>query len=328
MPNVILHKRNSNPGAVPSTGTLSRGELAINIADGKLYTKNINDAIINLGVSSISGASISPNSGTFNQLAVRTTNPYGSLDITPLSTSWGQGIVLNPAPDNFCGIFFRANGTSGSNSTGSWTLAKSNANALFIANKNHIDSALLFDSNGDATFGYNLSNKGNQSITKNYSKNIRAVLSCETSDNSPTYLTLNGSSSIVVDNFLRPPAYSSWVFTIHITAYNYTSLTSSSWILRGSCKKNNAYGYSNDETLSPGMSFVGSIIKENWSDVTMNNASVDIGTSANIDLGSEGIGIISDILSISVIGLNSNNIGWSATADITERIDPSPLSTE
>lgn len=66
MPNVILHKRNGNPGAVPSTGLLSRGELAINTSDGKLYTKNVNDTIINLPVTSISGTLIAPASGNFS----------------------------------------------------------------------------------------------------------------------------------------------------------------------------------------------------------------------------------------------------------------------
>ena len=65
MPNVIQHKRNSTSGAVPTTGVLSQGELGINIADGKLYTKNNNNAIINIGVTSISGTLITPASGNF-----------------------------------------------------------------------------------------------------------------------------------------------------------------------------------------------------------------------------------------------------------------------
>lgn len=41
----ILHKRNSNPGVVPSTSSLSAGEIAINTADGKLFTKTTNNSI-------------------------------------------------------------------------------------------------------------------------------------------------------------------------------------------------------------------------------------------------------------------------------------------
>lgn len=66
MPNIIKHKRNSVAGTVPGTGVLDQGELAINIADGKLYTKNNNNNIINLGVTSISGTYITPASGLFS----------------------------------------------------------------------------------------------------------------------------------------------------------------------------------------------------------------------------------------------------------------------
>lgn len=66
MANTILHKRNSTPGTVPTSGALSQGELGINIGDGKLYTKNSNNNIINLGVTSISGTSITPSSGNFS----------------------------------------------------------------------------------------------------------------------------------------------------------------------------------------------------------------------------------------------------------------------
>lgn len=71
MPNVIQHKRNSTAGLVPSTGSLNQGELAINIGDGKFYTKNSSNSVINLGVTSISGTLITPASGNFlNSLSV------------------------------------------------------------------------------------------------------------------------------------------------------------------------------------------------------------------------------------------------------------------
>jgi len=66
MANIIQHKRSSTPGAVPLATGLSQGELGINIGDGKLYTKNSSNTIINLGVSSISGTSITPSSGNFS----------------------------------------------------------------------------------------------------------------------------------------------------------------------------------------------------------------------------------------------------------------------
>lgn len=41
----FLHKRNSNSGVVPTTASLSAGELAINTADGKLFTKTTGNIV-------------------------------------------------------------------------------------------------------------------------------------------------------------------------------------------------------------------------------------------------------------------------------------------
>lgn len=41
----ILHKRNSQSGVIPSPEALSAGEIAINTADGKLFTKDTNDLV-------------------------------------------------------------------------------------------------------------------------------------------------------------------------------------------------------------------------------------------------------------------------------------------
>ena len=65
MSNIIKHKSSNISGLVPSTGSIDQAELAINIFDGKLYTKNSSNSVINLGVTSISGTSITPDSGNF-----------------------------------------------------------------------------------------------------------------------------------------------------------------------------------------------------------------------------------------------------------------------
>jgi hypothetical protein len=94
MPNIIQHKRSSTSGVVPVATGLSQGELAINIADGRLYTKNNANVIINLGVTSISGTSITPASGNFTEninIASQTTSTIAGFDasknITSLSTA-------------------------------------------------------------------------------------------------------------------------------------------------------------------------------------------------------------------------------------------------
>ena len=48
MANTILPKKSSTPGSVPSAGVLSPGELAINTADQKLYTKNSSGEVVDV----------------------------------------------------------------------------------------------------------------------------------------------------------------------------------------------------------------------------------------------------------------------------------------
>jgi hypothetical protein len=48
MPNRILHKRKNQAGSVPAAGDLLPGELAINTADGKVFTKKEDGTIVAL----------------------------------------------------------------------------------------------------------------------------------------------------------------------------------------------------------------------------------------------------------------------------------------
>lgn len=49
MANTIQLKRSSTAGAVPSAGSLAAGELAVNTADGKLYTKKDDGTVVAIG---------------------------------------------------------------------------------------------------------------------------------------------------------------------------------------------------------------------------------------------------------------------------------------
>jgi len=49
MANTIRHKRSTTTGATPSSGSLVTGELAINTADGKLFTKKDNGTVVEIG---------------------------------------------------------------------------------------------------------------------------------------------------------------------------------------------------------------------------------------------------------------------------------------
>lgn len=49
MPNTLRHKRSSVASAVPASGSLSAGELAVNTADGRVYLKRDDNAVIDVG---------------------------------------------------------------------------------------------------------------------------------------------------------------------------------------------------------------------------------------------------------------------------------------
>ena len=49
MATVIKPKRSETALAVPSSGSLATGELAMNVADGKFYTKKTNNSVVEIG---------------------------------------------------------------------------------------------------------------------------------------------------------------------------------------------------------------------------------------------------------------------------------------
>lgn len=49
MTNTIIHKKSIVPGAKPSTDSLVSGELAVNVNDGKLFTKKVDGTVVEIG---------------------------------------------------------------------------------------------------------------------------------------------------------------------------------------------------------------------------------------------------------------------------------------
>ena len=49
MPTVMQLKRSETAGAVPTVGDIAVGELAVNLADGTLYSKKTDGSIIEVG---------------------------------------------------------------------------------------------------------------------------------------------------------------------------------------------------------------------------------------------------------------------------------------
>lgn len=69
MANKIILKKSSVVGKVPAAGDLEVGEIAVNLADQKLYSKNASGSVIQLGGGSGSGDVVGPISATDNALA-------------------------------------------------------------------------------------------------------------------------------------------------------------------------------------------------------------------------------------------------------------------
>ena len=59
MANIIRHKRSSTPGSVPTPDDLSLGELAINVADGRVFSKKIDGSVFDVAaVGSVDGGEL------------------------------------------------------------------------------------------------------------------------------------------------------------------------------------------------------------------------------------------------------------------------------
>ena len=69
MANKIIIKKSSVAGKVPAAGDLEIGELAVNLTDQKLYSKNASGTVVQLGGGSGSGDVVGPSSATDNALA-------------------------------------------------------------------------------------------------------------------------------------------------------------------------------------------------------------------------------------------------------------------
>ena len=92
MANKILLRRNSTASTAPTAAQIEPGELAINTADGRLFTELNNGTIVNLPVQSIAGQAISPSSvTTTGAIAAATAAQVGTTGGTRIYISGGGG---------------------------------------------------------------------------------------------------------------------------------------------------------------------------------------------------------------------------------------------
>lgn len=68
MANTIIIKKSSTAGAVPPAVSLQAGELAVNLADRKLYSKTVGGSVIEIGGSAVTMSVTAPASAADGQL--------------------------------------------------------------------------------------------------------------------------------------------------------------------------------------------------------------------------------------------------------------------
>lgn len=109
MANTIRHKRNSTPGATPGAGTLVTGELAINTADGKLFTKKENGTVVEIGAGGGSGG-ITSVVGTSGEIDVSTSGSTVTLslpnNIAARGMTTAKGLTFDAGADQTIDFLF------------------------------------------------------------------------------------------------------------------------------------------------------------------------------------------------------------------------------
>jgi hypothetical protein len=91
MANIIQLKRSATASAIPSSGSLVAGELAVNTADGKLYLKKDDASVVQIGAGSGAGLG---DANTFTAL-----NSFNAgISAAGATFSSAVNITLNTAP--------------------------------------------------------------------------------------------------------------------------------------------------------------------------------------------------------------------------------------
>jgi len=167
----IIIKNSSTSSAVPVSGDLTKGELAVNVTDKKLYTKDNGGSVVKLV------------GGLGNQEANAVAITGGAIDGTPIG-----GTTASTA--SFTTL----------SASGNVTLSGGTANGVLYLNGSKVatsGSALTFDgtnltvANGDLTIGTN-----GKKLYVNYIAN-----------NSGTDLNVNGSTNSIFTSEIQSPTY-------------------------------------------------------------------------------------------------------------------------
>lgn len=94
MANIIKHKRSSTAGAIPTASQLEQGQIAVNLTDKKLYTKDASNVVVDL-ISTIPAVAKSASyTLTKSDIGDHVSISDGSITVPPDVFAIGDVVVL------------------------------------------------------------------------------------------------------------------------------------------------------------------------------------------------------------------------------------------
>lgn len=134
MPSTILLKRSSTASSVPAAGSLQAGELAVNLADQKLYSKTAGGTVVPVGFGNLTSAMVTTALGF---------TPYNSINPNGYITSSGS-----------------ISGSSGSCTGNAATATKWTTGRTIALTGDVTGSSAAFDGSAAVSFAATLANSG------------------------------------------------------------------------------------------------------------------------------------------------------------------------
>lgn len=179
MPSTILLKRSSTASSVPAAGSLQAGELAVNLADQKLYSKTAGGTVVQVGFGNLTSAMVTTALGF---TPYNSTNPSGYItasgSITGSSgsctgnaataTKWATGRTIaltgdvtgtSAAFDGSAALSFAATLANSGVTAGTYTKVTVDAKGRVTA------SASIASADVTGALGYTPANKAGDSFT-------------------------------------------------------------------------------------------------------------------------------------------------------------------
>ena len=144
----IQLKRSSEPGKVPQPSDLQPGQLAVNLIDGKLYTKNDTNTIIQLGLVQADFATVAT-SGSYNDLIDKPTITTYVLPVATASilggVKQGSGVAIGTDGTLSASVISVA-GSDGTAKTGAVVITRSDIGLDILDANDKIMAQYLPDS--------------------------------------------------------------------------------------------------------------------------------------------------------------------------------------